>query len=263
DEVFGELILARRGEPCEREKNAEKQRLMQQVDRQTVAAEPTDGARGARALIARRGNGPERAQGARESRESDAGEQGPRPGQERPIVIGRRLDRGEADPAQPGSVECRRRKEARREKGRGCGDKSGWPRKKEKGRGKKARRSDAMQYAEEHERLRKDEIGAKRDERGGGGEAREAPPERPKASIALMREDEAHTGDEEKGKRDRVAEALEPPRIGQVRINIVEIAEVPDEVIGDHRDDGEAARRVEQDEPSRRRLGHFATGAAA
>src|SRR5208283_1084113 len=130
DEVFGELILARRGEPCEREKNAEKQRLMQQIDRQTVAAEPIDGGRGARAPIAWRGNGPERAQRAWESCESDSGEQGPRPGQERPIVIGRRLDRGEADPAQPGSVEYWRGEEARREKGRGRGDKGGRPGKK-------------------------------------------------------------------------------------------------------------------------------------
>ena len=49
-EVFCELILAGRRQAREREKNAEEHRLMQQIDRETVAAKPSEGARAACAL---------------------------------------------------------------------------------------------------------------------------------------------------------------------------------------------------------------------
>jgi hypothetical protein len=102
-----------------------------------------------------------------------------------------------------------------------------------------------VKNAKKDEGRRKDEPCAETDERGRARNDAETAPEGAPVNVIAMRENQRHAGDEKKGEGDRMAEGLHRRRPWNRMRDIAEMGQVPDQVKGDHRHDGETTRGVE------------------
>ena len=68
----------------------------------------------------------------------------------------------------------------------------------------------------------------------------------PKIEAAPRREHEADADDEEEGAGDRAGEDAPAELVLDVGGDVAEIAKVPGEMVDDHREDGDAARRIDE-----------------
>ena len=118
--------------------------------------------------------------------------------------------------------------------------------------GEHRRDGDAVQDAEVDEAFGEDRVAADRRRECAQRDDRDAPREACRRNVELARENQAHADQQQERRHDGRART-EPERVVlEVGANDAEEAQIEREVVGDHRDDRDAAQRVDALDATRR-----------
>lgn len=227
----------------------EQQRLVDQVESQAVAAD--EGERPGPASRCQRGQPRQQAGGGRKLCRGDAEKHGAEPGKQRHVIVGARVDRRQADPPQRRMIEGfgseidrpgdHHRRHDKRQQGR----------QPQEQKAEQAGQRDLMQDAEEDEAVRRDEVRDRRYSGGRDGDHGKTFPEAGPADLPAMREKQADADQEQEGRGDAARIDLPPADGGEAGIGVVEIFEIPGEVVARHGDQRDAAYDIDGDDALR------------